>query len=125
MSWVLANLWIVVLCFLRVISINQLFCTLFLFEVFSTLILWMFVYFNIDLHPASRILWMEISELCASPARICPCLAVSGSSGNANLHSLVDIVFPPFDIPTVVGVVLHVGCSWRYFLCDVFLYKYL
>ena len=35
-------------------------------------------------------------------------MSVSGSCGNAHLHSLVDIISPPFGNLTVIGGVLNV-----------------
>ena len=66
--------------------------------------MWEFVYLKTDLHPASHILPMDINELCASPYRILPSMSVLGSCGNANLHSLVDIILPPFGSLTMIGV---------------------
>ena len=63
---------------------------------------------------ASRILPMDISEICVSPARIFPSIDFGGSCGNDNLHLLVDIIFPPFGSTTVVGGFLIVICSWGY-----------
>ena len=80
--------------------------------VFLYLIMRTFVDVKSDLHPASHILPMDISELCVNPSSIWPYLDVSGSFSNADLHSLVDIILPPSGIPTVVGGVLTVVCLW-------------
>ena len=74
--------------------------------------MWMFLYVNNALHHASNIFPVKISEVCVSPDRMCPSLAVSGSCGNVNLHYLVDIFFPPFGSTTLIGGVLYVVCSW-------------
>ena len=71
----------------------------------------MFVYVKTALNPVSHNFPMDISELCVSPDMICPSLDVSGSCGNANVHYLVDINFPPFWSPNMIGGVLHVVCS--------------
>ena len=72
-----------------------------------------FVYVKTNLHPVSHILPMDINELRVSPARIYPSLFVSGNCSNAKLHSLVNIILPPFGNPTVI-----VG------FCMMFVYEY-
>ena len=67
---------------------------------------------NNALHIESNILTIDISEPCVSTARIWPCMAVSGSCGNANLHSLVCIIFPTFGSPTMIRVIFNVVCLW-------------
>ena len=81
--------------------------------LFSSSMICIFAYVKTYLYPESNIFLMEISELCISPTRIFPPLSVSGSCNNDNLHSLVDIIFPPFVSPTVIGDVLNVVFSWR------------
>ena len=63
---------------------------------------------KIDFYSEPQILPMEISEMCVSTDRIYPYMTVSGSCDNTNLHSLVDLIWPPFGSPTVIGGVLNV-----------------
>ena len=57
---------------------------------------------------------MDINDLCASPSRIFPSRDFGRSWGNANVHSLFDIIVAPFVSPTVIGGLLenfvHGGC---------------
>ena len=57
-----------------------------------------------DFQPASHILPTYFNELCVSPASIWTYLAVLLGFGNVNVHYLVDIILPPFGIPTVIGI---------------------
>ena len=77
----------------------------------SSLMMWKCLYVKTALHTTSQILHMDINELCVSPAMICPSISVLRSFGNANVHPLVDIIFPPFGSPTVI-VFFDVVCSW-------------
>ena len=73
--------------------------------------MWKFLCVNTDLHPASKILPMEINELCVSPDRICTPIYFWGSWGNANVHYLFDLIVTPFVSTTVIGGWLAVVCS--------------
>ena len=64
------------------------------------------------LHPASHIFPVDSNELCVSLDSIWPSLAFWGSWDNTNVHSLSDIILPPFVRPTVIGGLLDVVCSW-------------
>ena len=84
---------------------------------------------NISFHSESHIFLMDINEICVSPARIWPSLAVSGSFVNENLHSLVDIMLPPFRSTTVIGSFkcwLFIGVCWFDIISDIssILYSY-
>ena len=54
-------------------------------------------------HPISHIFMIDISDLCVSPDMICPSLAVLESCRNANLHSLVYLIWPTFGGTNVRG----------------------
>ena len=69
-----------------------------------------FVCVKTALHPSSKNFPMGITELCVSTSRIWPSIDFGGSCGNDNLHLLVDIIFPPFGRPTVIGVFLGMFC---------------
>ena len=66
------------------------------------LMTWTLVPVNNTLYSASHMFLMGITVLCVTPAKICPYLAVSGTCGNANFHSLVRIILPLFGIPTLI-----------------------
>ena len=74
---------------------------------------------NTDLHLASHIFLVDINEICVSPNRVWPYIILGSSCGNDNVHSLVDIIVPPFCIPTVSGL-LAIVCLW-WSLCLIYL----
>ena len=59
---------------------------------------------NTAFHTVSLTLKMGVDKLCVSTSRIWTYLAVSGSCGNANLYSLVDIILSPFWSPNAIGL---------------------
>ena len=76
----------------------------------SSLMMCKFISMKTNLHPESKIPMMDINELCVSPDMIWTSIAVLGSWGNINVNYLVDIIVPPFGIPSVIGELLAVVC---------------
>ena len=60
------------------------------------------MYVKNDVNPASFTFPVDMNELCVSHDKIWTYMNVLGRSGNANLHSLVDIILSPFGNPTVI-----------------------
>ena len=59
---------------------------------------------NNSFKPASQILPMDINKLCVGISEIFPSLYFWMICGNANAHSLVDVIFPPFGRPTMIWI---------------------
>ena len=108
--YVLCSFQVVYCCFITVLSIVHFF---FLFQLglFLSLMMWICVCVNTDLHPASHILLMDINELCVIPSRIWTSPSVLGIFYNANIHSLFGIIFLHFGVPLWLS--FAVVCSWR------------
>ena len=88
---------------------------------FSSFMMWTFACVKTALYSASHILTMDSNYLCGSPDRIWTSLSFGGGCGNVNVHSLVDIIVPPFGMPTVISgllAIVVIGTAWIYVMYD-------
>ena len=76
--------------------------------------MWTFVFVKSNLHPESQSSPMDMSEIFVSLDIVCPSMEFPGSCGNANFHSMIDFVSPPFRSPTLIWGVLIVVGSWGF-----------
>ena len=59
---------------------------------------------KITLHPASQNFLVEINDACANPGTICASVTWFGSHGISRLHVCVDVMFLPFGIVMLIGL---------------------